>query len=61
MPDDKSVLQRVKDAISRREDPKDKKTRVGSGGRTRARKIDELLDEAETGRRRENQSTDSNQ
>ena len=58
---DKSILQRVKDAISSREDPDDIKSHVGSGGKKRRDKIDEAVDKAHIGRMREGQSTDSNQ
>ncbi len=53
---EKGILDKIKDAISKREDPKDKKTRVGSGGRTRANTIDAVVERMQTG-----QSTDSNQ
>lgn len=59
--DDKSILQWVKDAISSREDKDDEKSRVGSGGKKRRRKYDDIVDEAQYGRMREGQSTDSNQ
>ena len=59
--DDKSILQWVKDAISSREDPDDIKSHVGSGGKKRRKKIDDAVDQAQMGRMREGQSTDSNQ
>lgn len=59
--DDKSILQWVKDAISGREDKDDEKSRVGSGGKRRRKSIDDAVDEAQMGRMREGQSTDSNQ
>lgn len=54
---EKGVLDIIKDAISKREDPKNKKTRVGSGGRQRADRIDEIVN----GPLKDRQSTDSNQ
>ena len=57
----KSVLERVKDAISKREKKDDPQSRTGSGGRTRANRIDSAVNAAVTGRQREGQSTDSNQ
>ena len=59
--DDKSILQWVKDAISGREDKDDEKSRVGSGGKRRRKSIDDAVDEAQMGRMREGQTTDSNQ
>lgn len=59
--DDKGILQIIKDAISSREDPKDIKSHVGSGGKKRRNKIDEAVDNAQMGRMREGQTTDSNQ
>lgn len=59
--DDKGILDIIKDAISKREDPKSEKSRVGSGGKKRRDKIDDMVDSAQTGRMREGQSTDSNQ
>jgi len=54
--EDKGIIQRIKDAISSREDPDDPKSRVGSGGKTRRSKIDDAVERMQTG-----QSTDSNQ
>lgn len=62
MPDKKkSILDQIKDAISKREVKGDRRSRVGSGGRTRADKIDEAVNDAQLGRMREGQSTDSSQ
>ena len=61
MADDKSILDIIKDAISTREVKGDKKSRAGSGGKTRRSKINAAVDYAQTGRMREAQSTDSNQ
>lgn len=60
---DKSILDIIKDAISTREDSKDKKSRVGKGGQKRRSKIDAAVDSAVSGRarQREGQTTDSNQ
>ena len=54
--EDKGILQRIKDAISSREDPDDPKSRVGSGGKTRRKTIDDAVERMQTG-----QTTDSNQ
>ena len=47
-----SWIDRVKDKISKREDPDDPSSRVGSGGRTRANKIDEYLEQANSGKKK---------
>jgi len=57
----KSILDQIKEAISKREVKGDPKSRVGSGGRTRAEKIEAAVNEAQLGRMREGQSTDSSQ
>jgi hypothetical protein len=54
--EEKGIIDKIKDAISKREDPEDPKSRTGSGGRARADKIDQLIE-----RMQEGQSTDSNQ
>jgi hypothetical protein len=54
--EEKGIIDKIKDAISKREVKKDPKSRVGSGGRTRADKIDDIVS-----RMQEGQSTDSNQ
>jgi hypothetical protein len=60
MPDkkkkEKGIIEKIKDAISTREDPDDPKSRVGSGGKTRRQTIDDAIERMQTG-----QSTDSNQ
>ena len=59
--DDRSILEWVKDAISGREDKDDEKSRVGTGGKRRRKKVDDVVDDAVYGRMREGQTTDSNQ
>lgn len=59
--DDKGILDIIKDAISSREDKDDEKSRVGSGGKKRRKKVDDAVDSAQYGRMREGQTTDSNQ
>lgn len=56
-----SILDTVKKAISKREVKGQRTSRVGSGGASRRSRIDAAVDEAQMGRRRDNQSTDSSQ
>jgi hypothetical protein len=59
--EEKGLLDRLADLVGKREDPEDKSTRVGKGGKSRRRKIDDVVEEAVTGRQREGQTTDSSQ
>ena len=46
---EKSFLERVKDSISKRDNPDDPKSRVGSGGKARSRSIDDIVERMQTG------------